>query len=93
MKAWRAIGQRPNATARQYYNALLNYKDRQFQNIEVTPALSADTNLLKVALDFFSTGTNTIPSKPIPFVTTNLKDPELHDETFVWFGHSSYLLY
>lgn len=93
MKAWKAIGQRSNATARQYYNALLNYKDRQFQNIEVTPALSEDTNLLKVARDFFSTGTNTIPSKPIPFVTTNLKDPELHDETFVWFGHSSYLLY
>ena len=93
MKAWRALGKKPNAVARAQFASLLNYKDNQFQNLEVTPALSEDTNLFKVARAFFRESKNTVPSKPIPFVETDLKDPALHDETFVWFGHSSYLLY
>lgn len=86
------IGQFPDAKRKTYFNTLSNYKNGQFQNLVLTPALAEGESMLKVLWNFFGKHPDTSPKFPIPFVKTALKDLSPHENVLVWFGHSSYFI-
>ncbi|MBC9914258.1 MBL fold metallo-hydrolase [Chitinophaga varians] len=85
-------GQAPDIQRKAYFNTLPNYKNGQFQNQIPTPALVEGQNMFKVLWHFFGKHTDTEPTSPIPFVTTDLKHLRPEENVLVWFGHSSYFI-
>jgi len=68
-----------------------NYREGKFQNLEPTPELTSNDNILKTAYHYFFPNVQDLnPSTPIPAVQTDLRS--LPNNAMVWFGHSSYLL-
>ena len=68
-----------------------NYREGKFQNLEPTPQLTSDDNMLKTAYHYFFPDVQDLnPSTPIPAVQTDLQS--LPNNAMVWLGHSSYLL-
>ena len=68
-----------------------NYREGKFQNLEPTPELTSNDNMLKTAYHYFFPNVQDLnPSTPIPAVQTDLRS--LPNNAMVWFGHSSYLL-
>ncbi len=63
-----------------------------FQNIEDTPQLSEDGSYTKILKESFKRPKEANPSVKIPHIITNLQALRTEKPTFVWFGHSSYLL-
>lgn len=68
------------------------YKNGAFQNITHTPMMADDASYWKMLRNFFKRGEGQTPSKPIPSVKTDLNSLGDND-SFTWFGHSSYLLH
>ncbi|KQM34681.1 MBL fold metallo-hydrolase [Chryseobacterium sp. Leaf201] len=71
-----------------------HYKDRQFQNLSITPSLAEGYSMPKVMLDFFFKKKNPLlkPVKDIPAVHTDLKNLPADRDVFIWLGHSSYYM-
>jgi len=69
-----------------------NFRNRVFHNLEVTPALKNDVNIVSLMWDFlFNKKPGLKPLVVLPAVKCDLKNlPE--QDILVWFGHSSYLL-
>lgn len=85
-------GQAPDNNRKAYFGTLSNYKNGQFLNQLLTPALVEGQNMLKVLWHFFGKHTDTEPTSPIPFIQTDLKRLRPEENVLVWFGHSSYFI-
>ena len=70
-----------------------NYRDGQFQNLNLTPQFSEDTFVPKAIWDFiFGKSENLIPAESFHFTKTDLKKLNPNENIYVWMGHSSYFL-
>lgn len=93
----KALGKNPSGEALKKIEALSNYKNGQFQNLEGLPSGTAPvagkklkwTGLLKYLL---SKPKAMQPPGPVPSVMTDLKNTSYAKPTVIWFGHSSFLL-
>jgi L-ascorbate metabolism protein UlaG (beta-lactamase superfamily) len=66
-----------------------NFRDGKFQNLTVTPALAEGTSVPQVMLKFFfGKDPHNRPKQIIPSIKTAID--EIHDDSLIWFGHSSY---
>ena len=69
------------------------YKNGVFENLELTPAIKEGVSQISVfSYFFFGKDKRNVPSKPLPVQVTDLKSIPLHENVYVWFGHSSYYL-
>ena len=60
-----------------------NYREGKFQNLEPTPQLTSDNNMLKTAYHYFFPDVQDLnPSTPIPAVQTDLQS--LPNNAMVW---------
>ncbi len=55
--------------------------------------LAEDSSYLRILRDRFNRPPGMQPSKPLPFLVTDLKTPSAESPEIVWFGHSSYLIH
>src|SRR5690349_21172724 len=70
-----------------------NYKNKQFQNLSLTPQLTGNANVLKIMKEFFfNKDKRSVPSQVLLTKKTNLFQLAPNDNVLVWFGHSSYFL-
>jgi L-ascorbate metabolism protein UlaG (beta-lactamase superfamily) len=71
-----------------------NYKNGQFQNINVTPQFAEGESMPKVMFNFLFGKKNPDlkPKTNIPFIETDLKNLSKDENIFIWFGHSSYYI-
>lgn len=69
-----------------------HYRDKSFQNLSGTPMMAEDLSYWKMTKDYFKGNKNAAPSKPLPFVQTDLQKMSIPEPKVVWFGHSSYLI-
>ncbi|MCX8490857.1 MAG: MBL fold metallo-hydrolase [Cyclobacteriaceae bacterium] len=86
------FGARSSGKRLQEVKASANYKNKAFQNINLTPLQSENFSFAKTLWRFFNSPSNTIPSSPLPFVRTDLKKLDAQSAQLVWFGHSSYFI-
>lgn len=69
-----------------------NFRDGVFHNLEVTPSLKNDVNIVSLMWDFlFKKKPGLKPLDALPAMKCDLKKLPAQD-ILVWFGHSSYLL-
>lgn len=69
-----------------------NYKDGAFDNLEYTPARAEGVSFIDMLIGFFFTKkVRNTPQDKIPAIKTDLKKLPSTD-SYIWFGHSSYLL-
>lgn len=69
-----------------------HYQDNAFQNREETSVESKESNVLKLLGGYWNRSPENEPKQPLPSVRTDLNALPDAQPTFVWFGHSSYLL-
>jgi L-ascorbate metabolism protein UlaG (beta-lactamase superfamily) len=86
----KAFGKLPAGESLKRIEASSNYRDKSFQNIELTKVFTGES-MVKV-LRKFITAKNTKPPKQLPSVKTDLKNLPNDKPVIVWFGHSSYLI-
>ncbi|GLB52825.1 MBL fold metallo-hydrolase [Neptunitalea chrysea] len=67
-------------------------KGDKFLNIEDTPQLANDATYGKVLKKNFRKPKEATPAHELPYVVSNIKNINSKKPSFVWFGHSSYLL-
>jgi L-ascorbate metabolism protein UlaG (beta-lactamase superfamily) len=87
----RSLGKKPDGDALVRMEALPNYKNGEFQNLNAT----GDSNKVKRSnrlLAMFSRPQNIKPLRQLPWVKINLKALGFPRPTVVWFGHSSLLI-
>ncbi len=69
-----------------------NLKNGTFRNLEVTPSLKSDVNVVALFWDFlFNKNPHLKPIDVLPVVACDLENLP-PDDVLIWFGHSSYLL-
>lgn len=69
-----------------------NYKDGVFENLEHTPSLVEGVSYTDMVIGFFFAKKHrNVPVDKIPAVKTDLSNLPAYD-SYIWFGHSSYLL-
>lgn len=74
-------------------NASNHYRNGEFKNLEHTPQLSSDTNMVKVLWRFlFKRTEGKKPKRPFTFSKVNLHDIPINQNVYVWLGHSSYYM-
>ena len=86
----KVFGKLPYGEVLKKIKASPNYHNNSFQNL-VPTKMFTEESMLKVMWKF-AKAKNTVPSKPLPSVKTNLKDLPNDAPVIVWFGHSSYLI-
>ncbi len=70
-----------------------NYKNGQFQNRYPIPEPTKKRSAIKARLDFvFKKYPNTVPTKAIPTVKTDIKSINKSKNVVIWLGHSSYYI-
>lgn len=71
-----------------------NYKNKQFQNLSHTPAITEGFSMTKVMYRFFIAKKDPFlkPKKNVPTVFTDLKNISKEEDVYIWLGHSSYFL-
>jgi len=96
--AIKAVGKNPSGEVLKKIEALPNYKNGQFQNLDqevqqTTIATQRRRPGWLYLLKFF-TGQpkELLPSKPLVAVNTDLVNTTFDKPTVIWFGHSSFLL-
>ncbi|WP_345270972.1 MBL fold metallo-hydrolase [Nibrella viscosa] len=99
----RALGKNPSGEALKRIEALPNYQDGAFQNLEqiaqnVQTVRSATTSVrrgprwLRMLKYVTSQPKELLPPKPLVAVKTDLVNTTYNKPTVIWFGHSSFLL-
>ena len=61
-------------------------------NLSETPMMAKGVNIMKVMKAMMKRPKLSRPSRTLPFVKTDLKNPGTREPSVTWFGHSSYLL-
>ncbi|HEX8462494.1 MAG TPA: MBL fold metallo-hydrolase, partial [Segetibacter sp.] len=95
--AIKAIGKNPSGEALRKIEALPNYKNGQFQNLDrdvQRPAIVTRRTPGALRLLKFLKGQpkSLLPSKPLIAINTDLTTSTYDKPTVIWFGHSSFLL-
>ena len=94
----KALGKNPAGEDLKKIEALPNYNNGQFQNLETFPAARSNTSSRKgprwIGLLKYFAGKpkNTKPSQLLPSVKTDLRHLRYEIPTVTWFGHSSFLI-
>lgn len=87
------FGSRPSGQGLQHIEASPNYRNRQFQNLSVTPQMTEGASLASVLREFmFGKKAHRKPAQPLPSVKTNLLQLRKEEDVLVWMGHSSYFM-
>ncbi len=89
----KVFGKRPFGERLERIKKSENYRNGSFQNLSVTPVSKEGVSIFRMMYDFINKPSTTVPSKPVPSIKTNLKNLQADVPVFVWFGHSSYLLF
>lgn len=92
MALFSAFGKAPTGARLQRIQQSPNYRNDSFQNLEPTEVSLKDVSIFKVLREFLRKPANTVPSRPIPSVHTDLRALPDGQVSIVWFGHSSYLM-
>ncbi|RFZ90705.1 MBL fold metallo-hydrolase [Mucilaginibacter conchicola] len=88
-RLFKSVGRNPDGDALAKLQALPNYKNGSFENL----AEQADTTRKRSFLFLRTHKPKTVrPSKPLPWVKTDLNKLASPAPTVVWFGHSSLLI-
>nr|WP_294900661.1 MBL fold metallo-hydrolase [uncultured Pedobacter sp.] len=74
------------------FENLPNFKVGSFQNQSPTPMMTEDGSYWKIIKEMLNKPKDVNPSATLPVIKTDLKNLDLHTNSIVWFGHSSYLL-
>lgn len=69
-----------------------NFTDGVFHNQSPTPVMREGASYIQLVKDLLNKPKNNTPQKPLEVVKTDLKNISGSEPTFIWFGHSSYLL-
>lgn len=88
----KTLGKKPSGARLEKIQKSPQFKDGKFQNIlpsDVSPKGSA---LITKTFEFFTSGSKTMPPRPVPHLKTDLHHLPDQVPTIVWFGHSSYLI-
>lgn len=88
----KVTGQVPSGKYLEQLKKSPNYNGTGFQNLSETPMKSPDVSYWKMTKEFLKRHRDRLPSKPIPFVKTDLSKIISDETTIVWFGHSSYFI-
>ncbi|MEP7318277.1 MAG: MBL fold metallo-hydrolase [Panacibacter sp.] len=88
----RIFGSNPKGKHLERLKQSVNYKERGFNNLSVTPVTAKDSSYIKMARDYFNRSKNTAPPFVLPSVKTDLKNIQSAEPMIVWFGHSSYFI-
>ncbi|WBA43118.1 MBL fold metallo-hydrolase [Hymenobacter canadensis] len=87
------LGKNPSQTSQSQFVGLENYQNGQFRNPDGVQFSPADARVGQMLRDYLRRPATVTPSRPIPSVTTDLRQlPAQAAPTLVWFGHSSYLI-
>lgn len=87
------FGRRPLGRRLEEIRRSPNYKDGQFQNLEITPALAEGVSYFTVFEKFFfHQSKRSKPKQSLPVVKTDLTALLPDENIIVWFGHSSYFI-
>ncbi len=89
-----AFGRSPRGERLERIKHSPNYRNGSFQNLQITPALTSDKSFIRTFWDFLTNNgaENTVPTRPVDVIKTDLKHLDLSKNQIIWFGHSSYLL-
>src|SRR5258708_12153448 len=91
MALFPVFGKAQRGTRLQRIQNSRNYRNDSFQNLVPTEMNLKDVSIFKVLREFLRKPANTVPSRPIPSVRTDLRALPDGQVSIVWFGHSSYL--
>jgi L-ascorbate metabolism protein UlaG (beta-lactamase superfamily) len=69
-----------------------NFKDGVFHNQSLTEMMRPGASYLELIKDLLNKPKNNTPNNPIAVVNTDLTQISTTEPSFIWFGHSSYLL-
>ncbi|MCE6990297.1 MBL fold metallo-hydrolase [Dyadobacter sp. CY323] len=87
------FGRQPSGARLERIKQSPNYRDGQFQNESLTPALAEGASYFKVITKFFFGKSKfNIPGATIPSQKTDLLHLDPNENVLVWFGHSSYFM-
>jgi len=92
MALLKVFGKTPTGARLQRIHGSSHYRNGSFQNLVPTDVMRKGTNMLKMFKELRHRPADATPSKPLPYVRTDLKHLPVNQATLVWFGHSSYLL-
>lgn len=87
-----SFGKNPTKNELAKVEASPNYRDGSFQNMLPSPMMTGNSSMLATMWKFLNKPKNTVPSKKLPSIQTDLKQVQLNEASIVWFGHSSYLI-
>ena len=94
----KALGENPTGEDLDKIEALPNYRNGEFQNLESNYSGSPSNTTrrsprwLRMFKYLFSKPKITRPSKSLPVAITDLKNMSVAKPTIIWFGHSSFLI-
>src|SRR5262245_55056969 len=88
----KATGKVPSGKYLEQLKKSPNYNGAGFQNLSETPMKPADISYWKMTREFFKKHPDRLPTKPMPFMKTDITKINSNETTIVWFGHSSYFI-
>ncbi|MES2430392.1 MAG: MBL fold metallo-hydrolase [Bacteroidota bacterium] len=87
------FGRLPSGERLKRITASSNYKEGQFQNQSFTPQLTEGATYTSLFKEFFFTKKErSKPSTILPSIKTDLLHLPIHEDVFIWMGHSSYFM-
>lgn len=70
-----------------------HYANGQFQNLTPASLVTGGGNFISALVKFvFAKREQAVPPLPIPSVKTDLSALDMHEDSIIWLGHSSYFL-
>jgi L-ascorbate metabolism protein UlaG (beta-lactamase superfamily) len=85
------FGELPTGARLERIKGSPNYQDGEFRNLEETPVMVSDRNIVFELWDFvFRSPERRVPEKPLPTTKTDFKGLDRDQDLIVWLGHSSY---
>lgn len=91
----RRFGHIPRGDSRKILRRSPNWRKGRFRNIQPTPQITGNGNRIVTMLHFVAgrRAPEVKPSAPVEAGKTDLRAVDRTVDSFVWFGHSSYLLF
>jgi L-ascorbate metabolism protein UlaG (beta-lactamase superfamily) len=86
------FGKNPEGEHAQRVQQSSQFKEKGFQNQNLTPDLAEGTTYWDILKAYFVKVDNKEPTHPLPSVKTDLKNLHTNAPMVVWFGHSSYFI-
>jgi hypothetical protein len=87
-----SLGRNPSGEALRKLEALPNYRDGKFRNRKESGLDAGKVRGAGILKQFIDRPETVRPSRPIPWVQTDLTANTFSRPTVIWFGHSSFLI-